>query len=123
YEARQLTLNRKVALKMVLAGEHANDRIMARFLAEAEIAAALQHTNIVHIHELGQAMGLPYIAMEFVDGGTMAEKVRTIAADFHAVAAFFEKLARGTEWAHRNSIIHRDLKPGNVLIGRDGEPK
>ncbi|HWB04172.1 MAG TPA: protein kinase [Verrucomicrobiales bacterium] len=123
YEARQLTLNRKVALKMVLSGEHAADRTVARFLAEAEIAAGLQHSNIVHIHELGEAMGLPYIAMEFVDGSSMSDRVRTFGDDYRAIAGFFEKLARATQWAHQNAVIHRDLKPGNVLISRDGEPK
>jgi serine/threonine protein kinase len=123
YEARQKTLNRKVALKMVLASEHAADRTLARFLAEAEIAAGLQHTHIVHIHELGQAMGLPYIAMEFVDGCSMAGRMRAFGDDFRGIAGFFEKLARGTQWAHQNAVIHRDLKPANVLISREGEPK
>lgn len=123
YEARQRKLNRTVALKMVLAGEHASERVLARFLAEAETAAGLQHSHIIQIHELGEAMGLPYIAMEFVGGITMGEQVRSFRDDFRAIAGFFGKLARATHWAHQHAVIHRDLKPANVLIGLDGEPK
>src|SRR5687768_11097827 len=93
YEARQLKLNRTVALKMVLAGEFAGERVMARFLAEAEIAAGLQHANIIRIYELGEAMGLPFIAMELVGGCSMGERVKAFGNDFRAIAGFFEKLA------------------------------
>ncbi len=123
YKARQLTLNRTVALKMVLAGEHASDRIRARFLAEAEIAANLQHANIIPIYELGDVEGLPYITMEFVDGAGLESIVPKLRADYHAVAGFFEKLARAAHWAHQHSVVHRDLKPANILIGPDEEPK
>ena len=123
YEARHLKLHRTVALKMVLAGEHAGERVMARFLAEAEIAAGLQHTNIIRIYELGEAMGLPFLAMEIAAGPAMADRVQRFGNDFRSIAEFFEKLARATHWAHRQGIIHRDLKPANILIGADGEPK
>jgi YD repeat-containing protein len=123
YQARQLKLNRIVALKMVLAGAHASDRSRARFLAEAEIAAGLQHSNIVQIYELGEYDGLPFIAMEFVTGGGMAEWIARRRGKYAEVAELFEKLARAAHWAHQRSIVHRDLKPANVLIGGDGEPK
>ncbi|MDQ3624852.1 MAG: serine/threonine protein kinase, partial [Verrucomicrobiota bacterium] len=123
YKARHLKLNRTVALKMVLAGSHASERSLARFLSEAEIAAGLQHSHIVQIYELGEHSGLPYITMEFVDGGGMAEWLAKAGNDYGQVAALFEKLARAAHWAHQRSIVHRDLKPANVLIGGDGEPK
>lgn len=123
YQARQLKLNRIVALKMVLAGAHASERARARFLAEAEIAAGLQHSNIVQIYELGEYDGLPFIAMEYVTGGGMAMWIAKRRGKYQEVAELFEKLARAAHWAHQRSIVHRDLKPANVLIGGDGEPK
>ncbi len=123
YRARQTKLNRIVALKMVLAGEHSSERGRARFLSEAEIAAGLQHANIIQIYELGEDEGLPFISMEYVDGGGMRQWMKTRGKDYPEIALFFEKLARAADWAHQRAVVHRDLKPANVFLASDGEPK
>ncbi len=123
YKARQVSLNRIVALKMILAGNHARPSDLARFRAEAESVAALQHPNIVHIHEVGQRDGVPYLTLEFVAGGTLAQRLNgTPWADADA-ARLVEAVARAMHEAHRAGIVHRDLKPGNVLLTADGTPK
>jgi tRNA A-37 threonylcarbamoyl transferase component Bud32 len=123
YKARQASLNRIVALKMIVAGSHARRSDLARFRAEAEAVAALQHPNIVQIHEVGQRDGVPYLSLEFVPGGTLAHRLNgTPWADSDA-ARLVQAMARAMDQAHRHGIIHRDLKPGNVLLTADGIPK
>ncbi len=123
YKARHLKLNRLVALKMILAGEHAGPDQVQRFLAEARAVAKLQHPNIVQVHEIGEYKNLPYLALEYVAGGSLAQawkRARPSAADLAALA---ESLAQAMHVAHQHNIIHRDLKPANILLAADGPPK
>src|SRR5262245_1154409 len=108
YKARQLSLNRVVALKMVLAGAHAGPTELARFKAEAEAAASLQHPHIVQIHEIGVQDGCPYFSLEYVEGGTLDERLRGTPHPARQAAELIETLARAMDYAHAHGIIHRD---------------
>lgn len=123
YKARQAMLNRYVALKMILNGEKAGPQERIRFLAEAEAVAHLQHPNIVQIYEVGEHDDCPFLSLEFVDGGNLANRVTREPLSFHQAAALVETLARAVQAAHERGIIHRDLKPANVLLTADGTPK
>jgi serine/threonine protein kinase/tetratricopeptide (TPR) repeat protein len=123
YLARQLRLNRLVALKMVLAGEHARPDDLLRFLAEAEAIAQLQHPHIVQIYEVGQHAGLPFFALEYLDGGSLAHKLQGTPLPAREAAQLVETLAQAVQAAHARGIIHRDLKPANVLLDQEGRPK
>jgi WD40 repeat protein len=123
YQARQTALDRIVALKMILAGAHAGTEERRRFQAEAEAAARLQHPNIVQIHEVGEAGGLPYFSLEFCPGGSLADRLRGEPLPPREAARFTETLARAVQAAHAAGIVHRDLKPANVLLAADGTPK
>src|SRR5262245_46399671 len=123
YQARQLKLNRVVALKMILAGGHASEAELLRFLAEAEAVAQLQHPNIVQLFEAGQHDGLPYFTLEYVAGGSLTHKLSGTPLPPAEAARLVEQLARAVHFAHRKGIVHRDLKPGNVLLAEDGTPK
>ncbi len=116
YRARQKGLNRVVALKMVLAGDYAGTRELARFRAEAEAVARLQHPHIVQIHEVGQADGRPFFALEFVAGGSLADRLAGQPQPAGPAAGMVETLARAIDYAHQRGIIHRDLKPANILL-------
>ncbi len=123
YRARDLALKRTVALKMVLAGGHAGPRERARFRTEAEAVARLQHPNIVQIHEVGEADGHPYCALEYVGGGSLAKRLGGQPLAAREAAALVEALARAMQLAHSRNVVHRDLKPSNVLLAEDGTPK
>jgi WD40 repeat protein len=123
YQARQSQLNRLVALKMVLHGSHASSADLERFLAEGEAVAQLQHANIVQIHEVGQHSGLPFFCLEYVAGGTLAQRLRRGPLPPREAAQLTETLARTMAYAHSRGLIHRDLKPSNVLLAVDGTPK
>ncbi len=123
YKARHLSLKRTVALKMILHGPLAASEHVARFRAEAEAVAQLQHPNIVQVYEIDQHEGRPYIALEFVDGGNLAKQLNHTPQPPDKAAAIIETLARAMHAAHVKGIIHRDLKPANVLITTDGTPK
>src|SRR5437588_9301547 len=123
YKARQIKLNRIVALKMILAGEHASDEAGVRFLAEAAAAAKLQHPNIVQIFHIDEHAGHPYFEMEFVGGGSLADDLDGIPRSPRAAANLVECLARAIGEAHRLGIIHRDLKPANILMTLEGTSK
>ena len=123
YRARQLSLNRVVALKMILAGFHAGRQEVARFRMEAEAAARLQHPNIVQIHEVGEAEGRPFFSLEYVEGGSLAERLQGTPLAPRQAAQLVETLARAVHQAHLQGIVHRDLKPANVLLTSDGRPK
>jgi serine/threonine protein kinase len=116
YKALHLTLKRTVALKMVLAGGHASANELARFRIEAEAVARLQHPNIVQIHEVGQADGHPYCALEFVEGGNLAKKITGKPLPPRVAAQLVEALARAMQLAHSRNVVHRDLKPANILL-------
>jgi serine/threonine-protein kinase len=123
YKARQIALDRVVALKMVLAGANADSGNLARFQTEAQAVAALQHPNVVQIHEVGTVDGLPYFSLEFIDGGSLTEKISSEPQPPRFAAEVVELLARAMQAAHDRGIVHRDLKPANVLLARDGTPK
>jgi serine/threonine protein kinase len=117
YKARQIGLNRLVALKMILAGGHAGPQELARFRAEAEAVARIQQPNIVQVYEVGEIDGRPFFSLEFVEGGSLADKLDGTPLPARSAAQLVETLARAVEAAHQQGIIHRDLKPGNVLLG------
>jgi WD40 repeat protein/tRNA A-37 threonylcarbamoyl transferase component Bud32 len=123
YQARQVKLNRLVALKMVLHGSHASSADLVRFLAEAEAVAQLQHPHIVQIYETGKQAGLPFFSLEYVEGGTLAQRLRSGPLPPREAARLVETLARAVHHAHLHGIVHRDLKPGNVLLAAGGTPK
>jgi serine/threonine protein kinase len=129
YRAWQVRPNRVVALKMVLAGTHAGREELARFRTEAEAAARLQHPNIVQVYEVGECPPsggnppLPYFAMEFVGGGSLAQQLGGTPLPVRHVAQLLETLARAVHHAHQRGIVHRDLTPANVLLTDDGAPK
>jgi formylglycine-generating enzyme required for sulfatase activity len=123
YKARHLALNRIVALKMILADGQAGPHDLARFRIEAEAAARLQHANIVQIHEVGEADGHPYCALEFVEGGNLTRKLHGKPVPAREAARLVEALARAMQLAHSRNVVHRDLKPANILLAADGTPK
>jgi serine/threonine protein kinase len=123
YQAKHLQLKRVVAVKMVLAGAQASDKELARFRAEAEAVARLQHPYIVQIHEIGSREGRPFFALEFVAGGTLRQKLGGDPQPPRQAADLVAKLASAMQVAHERGIVHRDLKPGNVLLTPDGTPK
>jgi serine/threonine-protein kinase len=123
YQARHLRLNRLVALKMVLAGAHADAQQRARLYLEAEALAGLQHPNIVQVYEIGEHDRCPYLALEFVDGGGLDRNLARKPQPAREAAELVETLARAMHAAHQRGIVHRDLKPANVLLTGDGLPK
>jgi eukaryotic-like serine/threonine-protein kinase len=123
YKARQTNLGRLVALKMVLAGAHAGPGVLARLQKEAQAVASLKHPDIVQIHDVGQAGGLPYLSLEFIDGGSLAEQMDGRPQNITQVAWTIHTLARAIHAAHLQGIVHRDLKPANILLTADGRPK
>ncbi len=123
YKARQLSLNRVVALKMILAGSHAGAEELKRFRTEAEAIARLQHPHIVQIHEIGEQEGLPYLSLEYCGAGSLEKRVGGTPWQPTAAARLVEMLARAMEAAHQAGVVHRDLKPANVLLAEDGAPK
>jgi WD40 repeat protein len=120
YLVRDLKLQRLVALKMILHGSHAGAADLTRFLHEAEAIAQLQHPNIVQLFESGQYQGLPYFTLEYVAGGSLADKLQGTPLEPAEAGLLIEQLARGIDYAHRQGIVHRDLKPGNVLLASGG---
>jgi serine/threonine-protein kinase len=124
YQARQARLQRLVAVKMILAGVHAEPASRARFRREAVAVARLQHPHIVQVHEVGEHDGQPFFSLEFCAGGSL-EKQLAGGHRFGAreAAALTETLARAIHHAHQHGIVHRDLKPANVLLTADGTPK
>jgi serine/threonine-protein kinase len=123
YKARQVGLDRLVALKMILAGAHAGPEELERFRLEGLAVAKLRHPQIVQIFDVGEHQGLPYFSLEFLEGGSLAKKLAGNPLASSEAAELALKLARGIAAAHQHRIIHRDLKPANILITADGEPK
>jgi serine/threonine protein kinase len=116
YKARQTKLQRQVALKMILAGDHAGAADLARFRTEAEAIARLQHPNIVQIFEVGEHDGKPFFSLEFCGQGSLADRLNGTPLPPKGAARLVETLARAMDFAHRQGVIHRDLKPANVLL-------
>jgi serine/threonine-protein kinase len=123
YKARQLRLNRAVALKMILGGPCVGRSDLSRFAREAEAVASLRHAHIVQVYDVGDFDGLPYFTMEHVEGGTLAQKLAGTPQPAARAAELVATLAGAVEAAHRAGIIHRDLKPSNILLAADGTAK
>jgi serine/threonine-protein kinase len=123
YQARQVVLDRLVALKVIRAAELPGARERARFRDEALAVARLQHPNIVQIHDAGEHGGRPYCVLEYLDGGSLARKIGGQSQPPREAARLVATLARAVAAAHEEGIIHRDLKPANVLLAADGTPK
>ncbi len=125
YRARQVTLNRVVALKMILAGQLASAGDVKRFKTEAEAAGGLDHPNIVPIYEVGEFEGQHYFSMKLVEGGNLTSFSRDPKGNAHApskIAHIVATIARAVHHAHRRGILHRDLKPANILLDDKGQP-
>jgi serine/threonine protein kinase len=123
YKARHRLLNRIVALKMIGESEHASRETRERFLIEAEVVARLRHPNIVQIYDIGEANGRPFVTLELLEGGSLADRLRGMTQPARAAAALVATLATAVHAAHQAGIVHRDLKPPNVLFDREGTPK
>jgi eukaryotic-like serine/threonine-protein kinase len=123
YKARQLRLNRIVALKMILAGDHASPEAGLRFLAEAESVARLHHPHIVQIYAFGDCEGRPFFEMEYVAGGCLSDRLDGSPRPPRDAARLAQTLARAIHEAHQLGIVHRDLKPANILLTPEGVPK
>jgi hypothetical protein len=123
YRAVQVRLKRTVALKMILGGAYAGSRQVARFRAEAEAVARLQSPNIVQVYEVGEHAGRHFIALEFVEGGTLAQRLHNQPLPPREAAELVQALARAVHYAHQRGVVHRDLKPANVLLTPEGTPK
>lgn len=122
YRARQSSLDRQVALKMILRGALASPEDVARFQAEAEAAARLNHPNIVQVYEVGDHLGQPYFSMQHVEGTTLSRKIAEGPLPSREAARLLIPVCRGVAEAHHNGVLHRDLKPSNILIDEDGRP-
>ncbi len=123
YRARQCSLGREVALKMLKEAPGDRAQQMERFQREAATIARLKHPNIVQIHEIGEHHGLPFLCLEYVAGGTLAERLRKGPLPPREAATLVQALAQTMHSVHQEGIIHRDLKPGNVLLTADGVPR
>ena len=123
YKARQISLNRIVAVKMILHARFNDAEFVQRFRVEAEAAGNLHHPNIVAIYEIGQEEDQHYFSMEYVEGRDLASLVRDQPLPARRTAQLVEKIARAIHYAHQHGILHRDLKPSNVLIDVEGEPR
>jgi tetratricopeptide (TPR) repeat protein/tRNA A-37 threonylcarbamoyl transferase component Bud32 len=123
YKARQDNPERIVALKVLLTGSHSGSERRARFRSEADTIARLRHAHIVQVFEAGEQDGLPFLALEFCEGGSLAQRLGGVPQAPEAAAALVVHLAEALEHAHQAGIIHRDLKPVNILLTADGQPK
>ena len=122
YRARQKSLNRTVALKVIGVGQWATRTHLKRFRLEAEAAGRLDHPCIVPIYEVGERDGQCYFSMKFVEGGQLDEVVKHTAMSIRQGVELIAKIARTVHYAHEHGILHRDIKPGNILLDTKGEP-
>ncbi|HEX9281368.1 MAG TPA: serine/threonine-protein kinase, partial [Candidatus Udaeobacter sp.] len=122
YRARQKSLNRTVALKLIGLGHWATEAHLKRFRREAEAAASLDHSGIVPIYEVGERDGSCYFSMKLVEGGQLDAVVKREPMPMRQAVELIAKVARTVHYAHEHRILHRDIKPGNILLDRKGEP-
>ena len=122
FRARQKSLNRTVAVKVITLGQWATEAHLKRFRREAEAAARLDHPYIVPIHEVGERDGCCYFSMNFIEGGQLDQVVRRAPMSIRHAAELIAKVARTVHYAHEHGILHRDIKPGNILLDTEGEP-
>ncbi len=125
YRARQISLNRVVAIKMILSGQLASAVEVRRFQAEAEVVGSLNHPHIVGIFDVGEQDGHHYFSMPFVEGRSLSQLVKSAQwepGDGREAARLMAQVARAVEFAHQHGVLHRDIKPGNILIDAQGEP-
>jgi WD40 repeat protein len=123
YKARHLPLNRLVAIKVLNHIQHATEREILRLQMEGETVANLRHPNIVPLYQMGEFAGLPFLTFEYIDGGTLADRIAGRPQPPREAAEMVELLARAVQQAHQQGVLHRDLKPANVLLSKDGVPK
>jgi serine/threonine protein kinase len=123
YKAREVALDRVVALKMILSGAYAGTSERERFQIEARATARLQHPHILQIYHRGEHEGRPFFALEFCEGGSLSRRLREQPMPPRDAAALVEGLARAVHHAHQQGVVHRDIKPSNVLLTRDGMAK
>ena len=122
YRARQKSLNRTVALKVIGLGQWATEAHLKRFRREAEAAASLDHSGIVPIYEVGERDGSCYFSMKLVEGGQLDAVVKREPMPIRQAVELIAKVARTVHYAHEHGILHRDIKPGNILLDQKGEP-
>jgi eukaryotic-like serine/threonine-protein kinase len=122
YRARQKSLNRTVALKVIGLGHWASEARLQRFRLEAKAAGRLDHPCIVPIHEVGERDGYCYFSMNFIEGGQLDEVVEREPLPIPRAVELIAKLSRAVHYAHEHGILHRDIKPGNILVDQKGEP-
>ena len=122
FRARQRSLNRVVALKVIGLGQWATQAHIKRFRLEAEAAASLDHPCIVPVYEVGERDGKCYFSMKFVEGGRLDEVVKQMPLSIRQAVELITKIARTVHYAHQHGILHRDIKPGNILLDQKGEP-
>lgn len=123
YLAKDTVLDRQTAIKVLPADVAADESRMRRFVQEAKAAASLNHPNIAHVYEVGEAHGVHFIAMEYVDGETLSTYIRRPERNLHKVLKYLESIAVALSKAHTVGVVHRDLKPDNVMISRDDHVK
>jgi predicted Ser/Thr protein kinase len=122
FRARQISLNRTVAVKMILRGRLASNADLERFLAEALATARLEHKHIVPVYDVGDIEGRPFFSMQFIEGQTLADRVASGPLPQREAAELVAAIARAIGFAHEHGVLHRDLKPSNILISEDGTP-
>src|SRR6476620_6583306 len=122
YRARQKSLNRTVALKVIGLGKWSSTPHLKRFRHEAEAAASLEHPQIVPIYEIGERDGSCYFSMQFIEGGQLDQILKREPMSSRPAAELLVKIARTVQFAHEHGILHRDIKPGNILVDKNGEP-
>jgi hypothetical protein len=123
YLAHHRQLDRPVAIKVILAGGHASADELARFRAEASLAAGVRHPHLVAVHNVGEHDGLPFCVMEFVEGGNLRQRLEQGPLPPREAALLAAQVAQAAQALHEASVVHRDIKPANVLLARDGSPR